>query len=445
MVSKVTESEKRNHTIAQLLQKEQEDSRKSENSQLLQLEARMERQLMDFDIEREQYKTRLRKEECKVRDLLLQLTDIKETVLSLQQDSNDSQSSDFRQGIHVFDSTDSASLPGGSNITPVSLIKSISHAVTVSQHSANHQINLPTVVALNADTTSTNHGVIETLQQTARVDAGPCMSPPAKESSKGTPVISMVQPNLNSASASFSKSRQSTVAPSASQKPSVSQIIHRMPAESQAGPASRISYYRQDAPSRPTGPTSSPASVRPPHISNVKITSMGSRGVINMGESTSTMQPGNTAIPTRVFSRNPAAKINSAPLVSTKPVILQANKISNTVLKVSATPNNSPSRPMSTSPRSVTVPPHLGSAASSNFDSKLVNVTSWRNSVPPSGGGTPNDSVIVKASRPVSASLISPPDTLITGSISNKPKPPPPIRNVSLPPTKKYQSVENTS
>jgi len=50
MVTKVAETDKRNQTIAQLLQKEQQDNRKSENSKVLQLEARMEKQLMEFDI-----------------------------------------------------------------------------------------------------------------------------------------------------------------------------------------------------------------------------------------------------------------------------------------------------------------------------------------------------------------------------------------------------------
>ena len=432
MVSKVAESEKKNQAIAQLLQKEQEDNQKSENSKLLQLEARMEKQLMDFDIEREQYKTKLRKEESKVRELLLQLTDIKQTVLSLQQESNDTslEGGNGTPPPSAAELTDSAIFSSNSKVTPVSLIKSLSQTVSVNQ-------NVP-----NSPRPSDNRSVDSSAQQKAR------MTPPVTPQPIRQSADVSQQRVLHPQDLAALKARQAAPPPTTSPKP-VSQAITRPQANVQALSNNRVSYHRQNVSIRPTSPANV-TSIRPQiNASNTKQISQISKPGRTMEENlqTTVLQTGSTSIPTRVSARS--VSMHSAIQTPNKLVNTQSNKQpivrpSNPSLQTSTTPtNNSTGRPAAPamSPRSTAVPPHLGSAMTI-IDPKIVgsnaaNVGSWRNSVP-------TGSTITSYSTTVN--LISPPDKSAIGDNSvSKPKPPPPVRNVSLPSTKKYQSIENTS
>lgn len=426
MVSKVAESENKNKVIAQLLQKEQEDSQKSENSKLLQLEACMEKHLMDFDIEREQYKARLRKEEGKVKDLLLQLTDIKETVLSLQEDS-------IAESTSGLDSTDSSCIPEGMVVTSISLTKSISTKAYYDPPLPNHQID-------SLLTTSAGESV---LQQTARIDPGPSLSPPPKQAAD----FPRVPLKIVSVPAGGNRARLAGNVASASPKP-VTHILQ--------GPDMRVSNNIRsktatDVTQAKAIKSSSPASVTVATKPQLILGNTKQDSVIKTNETASGSSAAGKSIPTRTSVRVNNSNNNSSPVILPKPANKLANKsVSTGPLKVSTAANNaanrttlvttSYTRPAGLSPRSVAVPPHLGPQGG-----KLITTSSWRNSVSGSTG-TSKEITNARSNRPASTSSLSPTETVSPGGgSSGKPKPPPPVRNVSLPHTKKYQSIENTS
>ena len=427
MVSMVAESEKKNQAIAQLLQKEQADNKKCENSKLLQLEARMEKQLMDFDIEREQYKTKLRKEENKVKDLLHQLTDIKETVLSLQQESSEAVFDiGSVTGTTGLQPATSPALTSSSIVTPVSLIKSISQTVTVSK-----AISTPL---------STTEVKVDASPVKIRTPARPQQSRPASDIIAG-------QPRL----APTSEPRQRAALPPTSPKPNA---ILRPQGDILGSPANRPLHYRPElSANRPTGIASSPA-LRAPgqgmqgQGSNAKQNSLsgkpvsGEQGSYVSGATLGTTIP--NRIPNRVSSAPAASHLSS--YNNKQSLTILANKPANSAIQVSTTAvTNINSRAAVLSPRSASVPPHLGTPLTI-IDPRLVgtssvSVANWRNSVSLSSSNSSAGHI-----APTTVSLISPIDkSAMSGGTGSKPKPPPPVRNVSLPSAKKFHPIENTS
>lgn len=83
MLAKVLEAERLNESVAQQLRREKEDGARQESGKLLQMEAKMERQLSEFDIEREQMRARLRREEARVADLSVQVDLLRQQLQQL--------------------------------------------------------------------------------------------------------------------------------------------------------------------------------------------------------------------------------------------------------------------------------------------------------------------------------------------------------------------------
>ena len=563
MVSKVTEAEKKNQAIAQLLHKEQEDNKKSENSKLLQLEAKMERQLMEFDIEREQYKARIRKEESKVRDLLQQLTDIKETVMSLQQEAvaeasvvTTAAASRPAAASTGLDSTDSAApSTRGDKPLSISLIKNLS-AMTVSQTQSVRHIDGGTPVITSSTQQSTG------IQQTARIDQGKAMSPPPKQSppelhsnrspvsvsnrapvgqvtgnrapvsggqvtspikpvttSLTKPTVSTIltkpvnsptttrlanptQPKVIVASSPHNKptaassplnkvnsiqsNKTGTVADVTTGRPRVTAntvlnqinnqttaatsqyIIQKSSSPAAAATAATGVSQRVAAPGGTHSPRITPGSAATRTTNTGNASPTATRQQLNSQKSPS--QPIKTVLRTplnaasvgtnnsanipsnRQISRTSISSVNVAPPpASPKPAVNSATTTTNqqNALHVSTNSVINNSRPVATSsPKSGNVPPHLGNASPSTVDNRVVNVANWRNSAPiGSLSISENNAANTRNSRPVSTSLTSPTEKqqLSPGLSSGKPKPPPPVRNVSLPPTKKYTPIENAS
>jgi len=371
MVSKMAEAEKQNKTIADLLLKEQEERQKFDDNRLLQLEARMEKQLMDFDIEREQYKVRLRKEESKVKDLLHQLTDIKKTVLSLHHDTPDSNIASI-----VTTQTLSNSVKGHEVVA-----NALSGSVVISR---NHSVPPPAV--LSTSLTSHHHlqqRVVNAVEsKTSHVDLGP-----SRLLSSQPPGDSKL-----AASAQGSQMKHSTALHVSSTKPST---------VAQSSPQSRISYYRSAAgTSQVSNRSSNVSSPKLQHASANKHSESIPSPILASG----------TSIPTRVFSK-------AVPVTSSVATNIHTPK---KTLKITATSNVGSKSVMASIPTLVSTAP-----APLSGDEKVIHVSNWKSL--PSGSDAGNTSV---ADKP---------------TVMVKPKPPPPVRNVSLPPSKKFPVIENTS
>lgn len=372
----MAEAEKQNKTIADLLLKEQEERQKFDDNRLLQLEARMEKQLMDFDIEREQYKVRLRKEESKVKDLLHQLTDIKKTVLSLHHDTPDSNIA--------------------SNVTTQTLSNSVKdHEVAANALSGsvvisrNHSVPPPAV--LSTSLTSHHHlqqRVVNSVEsKTSYVDLGP-----SRLLSSQTPGDSKLAASAQGNQLESAKMKHSPALHVSSTKPST---------VAQSSPQSRISYYRSSAgTSQVSNRSSNVSSPKLQHASANKHSESIPSPILASG----------TSIPTRVSSK-------AVPVTCSVATNIHTPK---KTLKITATSNVGSKSVMASIPTLVSTTP-----TPSSGDEKVIHVSNWKSL--PSGSDAGNTSV---ADKP---------------AVMVKPKPPPPVRNVSLPPSKKFPVIENTS
>lgn len=384
MVAKVAESDKRNQAIAQMLQKEKEDNQKSENSKLLQLEALMEKQLMDFDIEREQYKAKIRKEEAKVKELIQQLTDIKQTVLGLQ-----------RQSI-------SSSRVTGQLASVTSAPSDASKGADGSSNNGQGHLSNSTVESGHTTSSLVVNPLSSSIPQSAKLVVGPSLVPPASvttqskeqstrsttEDSSKVEAVKLVKP------VSGTNRPQSVIVAQKSTQPLSSASLRTTPGVNliHASASSTISSAK----------TSSPASsIKPPQIQAVR-----SLHVSAITSPKPPPQPVALSTSNKISTTNPAEHAEAP------------SRLTDT------------SRLPSQSPRT-NVPPHLGSYSDGKVTAK-------------SSSGVLSQSQTSKDHPSTNRTGTGVPRQVSDKGSSVKQKPAPPVRNVSLSSTRKYKSIDNS-
>lgn len=382
MVSKVTESDKRNQAIAQMLQKEKEDSQKSENSKLLQLEARMEKQLMDFDIEREQYKSKVRREEAKVKELVQQLTDIKQTVLSLQHQSTHSGRS-TSQSINLEPvPTDTAkTVTGGAD-----------NSRSQDVNNSNESGTAPSTLVINSASSA--------IPQSAKLIVGPSLVPPASVTSPSK------EQNLRPTAVASSVTAENLNKPDPGKSMKPISAVNRTSSTISAAQkqSSTTNLYSTSSPGASTTPksassatkASSPASaMKSPQVTAVRSPYLA--GVVN--PKPQTQQTVGSGISTKATSAATPERSETSP----KLFVTDQTK---------------------SSPQSIRT--NISSAG------KVL--------VKPSSGILQNQTNRdqVSTNRAAMARQVS------DKGPSVKQKPAPPVRNVSLPSTRKYKPIDNS-